>query len=194
VNKPAFLEHPSPFAATTKMARKFDCHGYPQECEFDVEHIDLATAQVEDIIQLCMAPEPLKLCLELRDLAGIHWDHGPEKAVYVIGRPDADTCKIGVAKNPKKRFDQLQTGSPHKLKIHALFWVLDGWAERVESAALKTAKAMGIRLSGEWIDGTPEMAALLIASAIKAGHVKVADSAMMIRQREAIRNERRNWI
>lgn len=188
------LRDASPLSAPIRLSRKFDWFGMTGTADVEAECIDLARANADDIVAMCMEPETIRLAVMAADLAWSEKDNGPETSIYVIGAKDGDTCKIGIAKNPASRVRCLQTGFPHKFEIHALFWVLDSEPVSIEQAALRAAKGMGLRLSGEWVNGPAELGALFVASAIKTLNVRIADSAMMLRQREAIRNERRNWL
>jgi len=76
--------------------------------------------------------------------------------IYFIGQDWDHPVKIGIAKNPKSRLGQLQTGNPSRLKI------LDTYEPKgvddcdVEKRMHKAIKEY--RLTGEWFDGPAAMA------------------------------------
>lgn len=69
--------------------------------------------------------------------------------------------KVGVSDNPAARLAQLQSGSPHKLKIAHLFPLPSrGAAFEIERALLDIKDQQ--RMVGEWLDLEPIVAASLI--------------------------------
>lgn len=93
--------------------------------------------------------------------------------IYVV------TCgrysKIGIARNPTSRLKELQGGNPERLTIHCLFMATARFtAQAVERFALRHAKNLGIRKSGEWIDATPEVAKEIVLLGIRARNAELA--------------------
>ena len=110
-----------------------------------------------------------------------------EQAVYIITPETEGVAKIGVAASPRDRLKAMQTGHWEKLSIAALFWVY-GKSTEVEGLALKAAEQAGSRLAGEWVKLSAEEAALHVAEAAASCGALVADSAMWLTNRLAIRS------
>lgn len=115
-----------------------------------------------------------------------------EDAVYVIGPSERSACKIGLASDPLKRLAELQTGSPERLKVFALFWSMDRQAKLLESLALRVASDMGLRIRGEWVRLVPAEAAKLVAAVASGMGASFADSAMWMRNRHRLVEAKRN--
>ena len=105
------------------------------------------------------------------------FSNGEYGACYVIGMEDLDKCKIGFSVQPDVRLRQIQTGLWGKGVCHALFWCLKVDAQILEFNALRSAKASGRRLKGEWVDLTPTEATQLV---FNAGPMRFTDSAMFL--------------
>jgi len=69
------------------------------------------------------------------------------KSVYLI-RGNDGRYKIGIAKNPKKRISQLQTGNSDKMKIIEVYQSDN--ASKIETALHN--QYSHVRQSGEWFD------------------------------------------
>ena len=68
------------------------------------------------------------------------------KDLYLIQSDVTGAFKIGITKNVKKRIKQLQTGSPHKLKLILL---LKGQSHR-ERSLHRALRSVMTRDTGEW--------------------------------------------
>lgn len=66
--------------------------------------------------------------------------------LYFIQSKKTGMIKIGRSKHPERRLKQLQTGSPNKLKLIAVF-ENEGWREYELHHYLKQWK---VRSNGEW--------------------------------------------
>ena len=71
-----------------------------------------------------------------------------KKHLYVIQSDITGAIKIGISNNPKKRLQQLQTGSPYKLKLLTIVKGR-GDLERSLHSFLKPYKQS---CKGEWFD------------------------------------------
>lgn len=91
-----------------------------------------------------------------------------DHCVYVITTPAGVVSKIGYSCNPRKRLDSLQTAHYEKLSATYLFWLPENEAAKVECLALKAAKKMGVRLSGEWVNMNHNVAAALVFEMIES--------------------------
>lgn len=183
-------------ATSIEAPRKYNLGGVRQSFQVEAEYIDLDRAAPEEIADLCMDSDAAKkasaVCLYAHK-------HGadckpPEEAVYIIAPPSRDACKVGIAKNPAKRLASLQTSHWEDLELCGLFWCLhEGNALALEQASHKAAKSINLHARGEWFRTSPEMMALVVATAAKGLRTRVADSMMWMRQREAIRWQLR-WL
>lgn len=68
--------------------------------------------------------------------------------LYFIQSSNNGMIKIGRSKDPERRLNQLQTGSPHKLKL-ICFFKDDGHKEKFLHETLKKFR---IRKNNEWFD------------------------------------------
>ncbi|MFQ5852624.1 MAG: GIY-YIG nuclease family protein [Candidatus Binatia bacterium] len=76
-----------------------------------------------------------------------------KQKVYAIGYKSGKkrNVKVGVSKNPKKRRDELQTGSPHKLKVYKTTKSMK--QERARDLEKKLHhKYRRHQLEGEWLE------------------------------------------
>lgn len=96
-------------------------------------------------------------------------------AVYVVGLPGVDICKIGYSNSPLHRLSALQTGLWDDIIIHGVFWGAELVAKRLEAQALKLANSHGLRLKGEWVALPPDEAIGLCLSTLD-GSEAVTDS------------------
>lgn len=99
-----------------------------------------------------------------------------DHCVYVITTPAGVVSKIGYSCNPRKRLDSLQTSHYEKLSATYLFWLPENEATKVECLALKAAKKMGVRLSGEWVNMNHNVAAGLVFEIIESLGVQARPS------------------
>lgn len=97
---------------------------------------------------------------------------GPkDAAVYVIGEERPTHVKIGFADDPYKRLKSLQTGNPHKMYIHRMFWLRSRQvANQVEFAVHRIAEMEFERTEGEWFECSARQAHLLIEREIDRLH------------------------
>lgn len=100
--------------------------------------------------------------------------------------------KVGVSDQPTRRLAQLQSGSPHKLKIAHLFPLPNrGTALEIERALLGVKAHL--RMSGEWLDIDPLIAAsligLYIGTALVAAGVDGDDLDQMMSSAHALPSE-----
>jgi hypothetical protein len=95
-----------------------------------------------------------------------------ECAVYVISDIYGLEVKIGKATNPPMRLCQLQTGNPHKLFIHRVFWMSQTFADAVERDAHVMAERHFGRLEGEWFSCSPSDAHRTIERVIGGYNIK----------------------
>jgi hypothetical protein len=189
---PFSLPNRHPLATASEVARPYVPSRFLQsDMPVLAEHFDLAKARPEEIAALCMDEAPIKAALGVSALAhNATADSKPrDVAVYVIGPDNGEVAKVGFAKRPENRLNGLQTGSWLPLSIHALFWCVDGEAKALEYEAHDAAKGAGIKRRGEWFTASPELMSLVIATVAHAKGYKVADSAMWLRQREAVRQQ-----
>jgi hypothetical protein len=84
--------------------------------------------------------------------------------VYVIGSEDGPQ-KIGIALDPQKRKDMLQTGNTNDLKCSFAIGVLKEYALQVEKTAHHILQDYKVR--GEWFDVSPSRAVEAIHQAIE---------------------------
>lgn len=70
------------------------------------------------------------------------------KKIYLLKNLEEGYCKIGVAKNPQKRIQQLQTGNSAKLKI--LYTYKTDLANKIEKTLHNYLKHF--QKEGEWFD------------------------------------------
>tara|TARA_B100000212_G_scaffold305555_1_gene253632 strand:- start:516 stop:821 length:306 start_codon:yes stop_codon:yes gene_type:complete len=68
--------------------------------------------------------------------------------LYIIQSDKTGDIKIGRSKDPKRRLKQLQTGSPHKLK---LLLVIEGKG-KIEKSLHNRLQQYRSRRNGEWFD------------------------------------------
>jgi ribosomal protein L37AE/L43A len=84
--------------------------------------------------------------------------------IYIITAAD-HAIKIGVARDPYARLDELQTGCPFKLGLYAKFKIANRkLALKYEHLAHRRLRY--VRLNGEWFKIEPAQAAALITRAI----------------------------
>lgn len=190
---PIILPDRHPLASGVEVWRPYNCAQVRLEMPVEAEYIDFAKAQVEDAAALCMDAETAKQASALCAMASRAGAGPPpsENAVYVVAPKSREACKIGMAKNPAARLSGIQTGSWQEMELCGIFWCIYGNAEILERAAINAAKAAGFHLKGEWFDASPEFLAIVIAASAKGLDTKVADSNMWMRQREAIRRQRK---
>lgn len=122
----------------------------------------------DDSLGLVSLPEGESLCVGLSDPHGLtegfddmefvsvwSWDRSHPSTVstflYFIEATDQDRIKIGISKNPYKRVEQLQTGSPHRL---FLLGVCKG---NYQDEAVLHRMYKHLRVSGEWFEATLEL-------------------------------------
>ena len=87
-------------------------------------------------------------------------------SVYVVAWRRKGPCKIGVAKDPAARVAELQTASPHRLRIFAAYVLPDEAAAfSVESETLRRFDQH--RLCGEWLNLPVVMARGAVVLAIE---------------------------
>jgi hypothetical protein len=154
------------------------------------ECFDTEKAKPEDIARLCMDAKMAAKAAAVAELShGINAASKPrDVAVYVIA--SSDTAKVGYAKRPKKRLDSIQVGCWAPLEIVGLFWCINGAdAKDLEYYTHAQAKALGLGIRGEWFDASTDLLGLIIATVAHTKNIKVADSAMWLRQREAVRRQ-----
>jgi hypothetical protein len=121
-NSDCISRDPSPFASTVRVHRTY-CHGNKERTvELEAEYLDPKKANCEDFAEACMIQREAiaagKVCAEaIRDgsVPG-------ETAVYIIGKEDAEICKICVSNNPQMRLSNLQMAHWDELYIYGLFW------------------------------------------------------------------------
>ena len=70
------------------------------------------------------------------------------RSIYLIQSLDNGFYKIGIAKNPKKRIKQLQTGNPETLKLIKTFE--SEYASIIEKTLHRRFSVY--KLSGEWFN------------------------------------------
>lgn len=174
----------SKFATAMPVKRRIELAGLDHEATVNAEFFDPAKCTAEDIAELCCNQAENEAAANARLLAD---PIPPESVIYIIGPANGEACKIGVAMNPAKRLAELQIGCWKELKIFALFWFIEGSVYGAEKLAHRIADRMGKRLQGEWVDMDPGGAAYVVGSVIHSlRRVKVADSAMWLRQRQAL--------
>ena len=111
--------------------------------------------------------------------------------VYVIAHQnDGDThapVKVGIAKNPIKRVETLQSGNPNKLVVAATFFTPSrDMAFEIEAAFHETMAAR--RLKGEWFSVAPREAALTLGAIIVGAFVDSGYASVSEAQRLMIRS------
>jgi hypothetical protein len=187
--KTALSPDTNPLAKFTKLRRHSVCEGGITAGHLiDVEHFDLDKAEPEDMARQCAnADDMWKSMVVRKAIPDAVYIQIKEAAIYVIGTADRKMSKVGVAVNPAMRIKALQCGCPVDLKIHALFWIVEGEPVTYEKTIHKVAAEMGYNVKREWIETSPSEAALLVATLLHKLDAKVADSAMWVRQREMIR-------
>jgi Meiotically Up-regulated Gene 113 (MUG113) protein len=91
------------------------------------------------------------------------WDcqcgRGHRNNIYLIGAAGLSAVKIGSARNPQLRLQQLQVGSPVPLAILWTYPFLQSSGEEKEGMSLEKAlhhRFAGRRLHGEWFDLSPD--------------------------------------
>lgn len=124
----------------------------------------------------------------------IHKEPGApaDNAIYVIGPPDDEVVKIGVASCPPRRLAELNIGHWKPLVIHGLIWVVEGEAREIEREALSCARRIGMGRRGEWVGMTAAEACGLIAdAAARTREHRFSDSLMWVRNRRRILERKR---
>jgi len=113
-----------------------------------------------------------------------------ESCVYVIGADNSPVRKIGHSHRIDTRIsnlkrekmpDILEPGS--ELKLRSVFWMTKGHASMLENMCLRVAREHGLIEEREWLRATTFQAAVLIATCAKELDLKIADSAMWMRNR-----------
>lgn len=95
----------------------------------------------------------------------IIYDYGFH-SIYVVTYGNGKFCKVGIAFDPVRRLDGLQTSHPEPLRVEFLLWAPTSIiAGRVEKEAHKVLRAKGKHASREWFKVTPKGA----VAAIQAG-------------------------
>lgn len=79
---------------------------------------------------------------------------GGDIHLYFIQSEHGGPIKIGTAMDPVKRRNQLQTGYPHRLVLTSFVWVARSTERRVHALFAKW------RLTGEWFEAIPALAAI----------------------------------
>jgi hypothetical protein len=108
-------------------------------------------------------------------------DKPTEQSVYFIEAQGTDLVKIGIAAVPTERLRELQTASPHKLRILA---TMPG-GKPVESRLHRHFAAH--RATGEWFHRNPELDALVVDAEL--GNADVGPAAAVRHARQA-----RDWV
>ena len=85
-------------------------------------------------------------------------------SIYVIG-PDGGPYKVGIARRPKRRIAELQTGNPCPLVLHYQTAVAASLARQVEQLTHRFLKPR--QLTGEWFDVTLEQATGAVGQALR---------------------------
>lgn len=196
VDFPIVLPNRHELASASRVERPYRSLGHGKETmPVLAEHFDLDKAKAEDMAALCMdsdlAIKAAEICAAAHKTGA---DSPPtEKAVYIIDAPDKGAAKIGIAKRPLARLATLQSSCFTTLELRGLFWCVDGQSEKLEFQALRAARQAGLGLRGEWFEASPELLGLVVATVAATLKLKVADSAMWLRQREAIRRQVYHW-
>ena len=183
----------SEYSSTVLVKRPVHSGSATLQFWFEAECIDFSKTPLERAVDLGMERLPMLNALRLRGLAQGNIHRPPEVGIYVIGPKGDEVSKIGISRNPLGRLSGLRSSNYNPLEIKALFWVVTGYAGAVEKAALRSAKHLGLKRRGEWIDASPDMASLFVVAAAKALNAGICDSAMWMRQRDQLRLEQRNW-
>jgi hypothetical protein len=76
------------------------------------------------------------------------------RAIYVIANDALGVCKVGIAFDPTQRLGELQTGSPHVLRLAHV--IIHSDASGVEARAHHILASH--RMHGEWFKVTPSQA------------------------------------
>lgn len=77
--------------------------------------------------------------------------HSNPNSLYFIEAPELNRVKIGIARDPKKRFDDLRVASPVKLQIAGVFF---GSLYLEQYLHKKFAK---FHVRGEWFEFAPDL-------------------------------------
>lgn len=173
--------------ATTTTLRRHRQHstGGTTPVDIRVEHFDLAKVDAQTMARMCGDPEGLRKAMMVRrKIPNEIMILTKEAAIYIA--KSQDFTKVGISNNPLRRLKALQTANPRGLTLAALFWIVDGEPTTFEKAVHARAKRDGIKMIGEWLDCDPPTAARLTAETLIGMAAKVADSAMWVRQREAL--------
>lgn len=188
---PTILPNRHPLASAIRLKRRYSQSSLVDEMPVEVEFIDFDRATVGDAVALCMDGEESRRASAVCALSHKRGADCPpqDNAVYVVASRGGEAAKIGMAVNPASRLCNLQSGHWAELELCGLFWCIGGDAAILERAALRAASAMGLSLRGEWFDAAPDLLGLIVASAAKGAGIRISDSAMWIRQREAIRRQ-----
>lgn len=142
---------------------------------------------------LCQNTQANNLAMTLAKSVGKTKGVYRESAVYILHHPGSGHCKIGVAHDPRLRLEGFQIAHWAPIAFTALFWVMDGSATGLEMLAHRVASKIMKKGRGEWVTMEPDEAANLVATVALSSPVKIADSAMWMRNRERVRIARSEW-
>lgn len=141
-------------------------------------YLALSAADIDYHQHLIMSDHHNLLAMKCRKRLGK--SHMSGSAVYVLADRRSSLTKIGKAICPATRLSGHRSSNPF-VYLKALLWSPDydktGW---IESRLLWLADDAGIERKGEWLETTPETAALLALTAARHAQAKVADSQTMI--------------
>jgi hypothetical protein len=159
-----------------------------REITIEAEYLDPAKATPEQIAGICSSEKTIGLACKLMPYDGMVPGGGGGCVYIVHAKDDPGYCKVGIAENPVNRLVGLQIGNRHTLSIASLFWIVRGNRHWLETLTHRVAKATNKHLHGEWLTVPPQEAALIVGEvAHRTDEVRVADSALWLRQREAMR-------
>jgi len=85
--------------------------------------------------------------------------------IYIIS--DGDSYKVGISTDPAKRLEQLQTGSPKKLKVLETYEVPKDKIFKIEKECHTTLQTKFIK-RGEWFHGATAFAIRILVDEICA--------------------------
>lgn len=107
------------------------------------------------------------------------------KAVYVIGPRSRAVSKIGIADNPLRRLQDIQTGCWIKLRLWRYWWTLGRpMAIRIEGHILQQFNER--RVSGEWIKIAPDALSEAVISTAQDMKIELFDDDEAIRKAWAL--------
>lgn len=111
--------------------------------------------------------------------------------VYVIAHQRegciSEPVKVGIAKNPIKRVETLQSGNPNKLVVAAAFFTPSRDVAFELEAAFHETMA-GCRMTGEWFSASPRDAVLMLGAIIVGTFVDCEGISVPQAQRLMIRS------